>query len=518
MRRLPTLFRGCLQVSLLSPLAYLAWLSIRRDGTFSLEAYSRSLEPGVWPVLARTIAIGSASTFLALALGGPAAWALERRCFPLKPFLRTAALFSLVLPPFFHVAVWEYLALPGGVLTKLFPWAVAPGRPFPIRSAFFTTLVLGTSFSPVFFFFISQGLRTIPRELVDAARVSRGPGVVAWRIIVPLLLPAIAAASGMVFTFSLLAYEVPRLLDVTSYSVLVQVSYGAQDDPGLAFAALLPLFLTGAMVLLAFESWASRRGFALSGREARETLVATERAGLLPWCVFGGWWAFSTALPIWVLCVLAGRRSVFANAWLTDWEKVLWGVCVSSLSALLAVAVAAALLLPPLAQGRRRFAHLWLPLALPGSLLGFTLIRWFQIGPFYALYNSPAVLVVAGAMRFFPVAVLALEAHLRSSPRDEWSAAKLAPGRARRWLRIRLPLAAPGLEAGSVAVALLCACELPATLLLAPPGSEPVIVRIYNLVHYTPERNVLAALCLFQALGTILGAVCLVTVLKIFRR
>ena|GEM_PF-4357869 len=88
--------------------------------------------------------------------------------------------------------------------------------------------------------------------------------------------------------------------------------------------------------------------------------------------------------------------------------------------------------------------------------------------------------------------MLALEAHLRSVPRAEWDAASLVEGQARRWLRVRLPLTAPGLATGAVAVAFLAASEASATVLLAPPGSEPVIVRINDLMQFCLNGLVVA--------------------------
>ncbi len=489
---------------LLAPLAYLAFQSLWRGGHLSLDAYSRALEPRVWPLLLRTALLAAAATLSALCLGGAAGAVFERRKFPFRGFLRVASLGPLVLPPFFHVAVWEGLALPGGPLLALFPLAAEAGKPFPIRNELFVIVILGVSFSPVFFFFVSEGLRAIPRELIDAARITRGPWAVRLRVMLPLAMPSVAAGAGIVFTLTLLDYEVPRLLDVATYPILIHVSYGALDDPGQAFAAALPLFALSAALLVATESWADRRGFALTGREGREVLEADFAPGWRAWIVAGGWWAVTVLLPLGGIVWLAGRPSVVAQAWLTDWEKIGWGTAITLCAAVLASLIAGTLLLPALEERRLRLTHLWLPLALPGSLLGFAFIRIFQHGPLFAVYDSPVILVLASTARFVPLALFALRAHLRSVPRDEWDASNLVPGLLARWLKVRIPLALPGLAAGAVGFCLVAANELPATLLLAPPGGEPVIVRIYNLLHYSPERDAMAALCLFHAAGVML--------------
>jgi iron(III) transport system permease protein len=488
-----------LAIIFLVPAGYLAALSLIRDGHFDPAAYAEAAAPGTLPLLGRSILLASGASALALLLGGAAAVAFERREFPLRPILRAVALAPLLVPPVFLVAAWERLAAPGGVLAVLLPWWAEPGKPFPIRNVSFAAFLLGLAHSPLLFFFVSQGLRSVPRELVEAARLHASPPRVWLRIVLPLLLPSIAAGSGIVFTLSFLNYEVPRLLDVTTYPVLINIAYGALDDPGLAFAAASPAIALAIGLLLAAEAWSDRRGFALTGRESPEALGPEGRPGPAAWLVFGGWWAVSVVLPLAVLAWLAGPAATYVLAVRTDGGKVLSGALTALASAVAAAGLAAAALLPSAGRPGKWSLLLWIPLAVPGSLLGFALVRLLRSGPLFAVYDSPAVLVVAAVARFFPLAYFALAAHLRSVPRDAWEAAGLLGSWRSRWLGARLPLAAPGLATGAAAIALLSSAELSATVLLAVPGSEPLIVRIYNLLHYDPERDLLAALCLIHA-------------------
>ncbi|HVR73500.1 MAG TPA: hypothetical protein VMT52_04175 [Planctomycetota bacterium] len=493
--------------SILLPFALLLVLSFRQDGMPGAGNYLEALDSRTLVLLGRTVLLAAGGTAIALVLGGAAAVAFERRVFPARSILRVTALAPLLIPPVFHVAVWERLAAPGGVLPLLLPFAVEAGRPFPIRNVAMAALILGSSCSPIPFFFLSSALRALPRELVEAARISRGPVAIWTRVILPLLFPSIAAGAGLVFTLTLWNHEVPGLLDVMTYPVVILVNHGVRNDAGLAFAAASPLLALGTAVLLASELWAERRGFALVGREKGECLAPEGKPGVASWLVAGGWWAFVALLPVAMLVRMAGPPSVYGAAWITDGPKVLLGCAVHGLSALLAVLAAGALLLPPRAGRPRRVAGLWLAFALPGSLLAFALAVLTLSGPLSPLYDSWGILVAASLARFVPIAACVLAAQLRSVPRGLWEAADLAPGALRRWFGIRLPLAAPGLAVGAVAVLLLSSGELSATLLLSPPGhGEPLMVRIYNLIHYRTEHDVLAALCLYHAASITLVA------------
>jgi iron(III) transport system permease protein len=65
---------------------------------------------------------------------------------------------------------------------------------------------------------------------------------------------------------------------------------------------------------------------------------------------------------------------------------------------------------------------------------------------------------------------------------------------ASRLTRIALPMVRNALGLGAALVFLLSARELDATLLLHPPGADNLAMRIYDLFHYGPSRQV-AALC-----------------------
>jgi len=98
------------------------------------------------------------------------------------------------------------------------------------------------------------------------------------------------------------------------------------------------------------------------------------------------------------------------------------------------------------------------------------------------------------------VATLALTAHLRRiDPLLLEAARLLAPPGPRRWLRVDLPLLGPGLGAAFGVVFGLTQAELETMLLVVPPGSATVSMRIYSHLHYG-SGSAVAGLCLAEAL------------------
>jgi ABC-type spermidine/putrescine transport system permease subunit I len=90
-------------------------------------------------------------------------------------------------------------------------------------------------------------------------------------------------------------------------------------------------------------------------------------------------------------------------------------------------------------------------------------------------------------------------------PGDLWDAADLAAAPASlRLSRVYLPLAIPGLALAAIGVAIFQAGELEASILVAPPGCEPVSRFIASQLHYNVDLDVPAALCLFQVAAVLI--------------
>ena len=89
-------------------------------------------------------------------------------------------------------------------------------------------------------------------------------------------------------------------------------------------------------------------------------------------------------------------------------------------------------------------------------------------------------------------------------PRLDDVARTLGAGRLRRLRTVDLPLATPGLLAGAGLVLLSTMKELPATLLLAPPGFETLATRIWNATEDAFLADASLASLLLLALSGVL--------------
>ncbi len=363
-------------------------------------------------------------------------------------------------------------------------------------------------------------LETVPPELVDAARVQGSDGAALLRVAAPLAAPMAVAGAGLLFLLSLLDYSIPVLYQVPVYSLALFADYSARGDAARAFLYAVPMLVMAAAVV--------------AGSQA-----GVRRAGIIP--KRGGRPAAPLALPGWLRLAQLAALAVAAAQILVP--VVLLSAAVGSVSRLAAtasaaaaeiglsflVAVAAAAVAVPLALvpaqrlARSRCPPRWwlavtIPLALPAPLVGIGLIAVWGSGPAGAVYDSPAMPVLAAVARFAPWAALVLVAALRRTDPSLIDAARVFQRRPLAgWLGVHLPLMLPGVAAAAAVVFALSLGELGATLLVAPPGRETLTMRIFNYMHYGASDTV-AGLCLILSAGAIVAGTVAAIALAATRR
>jgi iron(III) transport system permease protein len=155
------------------------------------------------------------------------------------------------------------------------------------------------------------------------------------------------------------------------------------------------------------------------------------------------------------------------------------------------------------ARGRTWWFLVTVPLAVPAPLIGIGLISIWNQSFWIGLYGTAMMPVLATLARFTPMAALVLLAQLRQiDPLLVDAARVFQTSSLHAWLRVRLPLLAPGVLAAAAIVFALSIGELGATLIVAPPGQATLTMRIYNYLHYG-SSSVVAGLCLMMVALTL---------------
>jgi iron(III) transport system permease protein len=123
----------------------------------------------------------------------------------------------------------------------------------------------------------------------------------------------------------------------------------------------------------------------------------------------------------------------------------------------------------------------YLVLAMPGLVIALALTYFTERYAAGFLYQSSTMLIVAYAIMFFPLALVAVRTSVAQAPASlEEVGRSLGRSRLEVLWRLTVPLAAPGLAAAFSLVFLEAVTELTATLVLIPTGAHTLATQFWS--------------------------------------
>lgn len=436
-------------------------------------------------LLLRSLLFAAAVTAGATAIALPMAWLVERSDLAGRRVIGILAALPLAVPSYVGALTFISAFGPRGLVQGwLEPLGVE--RLPSIYGFFGATLALTMFTYPYLFLTLRPALATLDPRLEEMSRTfGYGRWFTFTRIVLPQVRPALFSGGLLVALYALSDFGTPALMRFDSFTRVIFIRYQSAFDRGNA-ATLALLLAVLALAVVAAEVFGRSRRRADGVRDAGRPPVPVA-LGRWRWPAY----AFVAAivglalvLPIAVLLHWIQRGIAAGVAFRGMGDVILDSVLVAALAA----AIAAAAALPVAILGVRHRGH-WFSrgvevlsytgYALPGLVVGLALV--FTAIRVSWLYQSVTILVLAYVMLFLPQATNATRvALLRVRPSMEEAARGLGrrPGGVLR--TITIPLAGRGVLAGAALVFLTTIKELPATLILAPPGFQTLATRVWS--------------------------------------
>jgi putative spermidine/putrescine transport system permease protein len=244
---------GSLAILLLSAFWYLdpATSVVRHE--FSLQNFQLLATTEVYRTVAlRTLVVAATVTLVDITIAFPIAYYLARIA---SPRMR-ALLFVLVLLPLWasylvKVYAWRVILSQGGLLDWFFGLIGIPGVS-PGFSDLSMVIVFCYLWLPYMILPIAAGLERIPPSLLEASADLGGRGWLTFRrVVLPLVLPSVAAGSIFTFSLTLGDYITPKLVSNSQFigNVVYDSQGVANNVPFAAAYALVPILIMGVYLL-----------------------------------------------------------------------------------------------------------------------------------------------------------------------------------------------------------------------------------------------------------------------------
>ena len=375
----------------------------------TLSNYTRALNSGsVWLLLERTLATASGSTFIAALIAYPMAYYAVRSLRRGK----VAAVLMVVIPLWIsllmRIFAWRVILGERGVLNSFLIWSGVLAQPSSafLYSRFAVLLTFVYVSIPFIFVSVHSALDRIPHSLTEAAQDCGASGFRAFRTVTwPLSKPGLAIGMALAFLMAVGDYVTPSMvggLDGTMLGTVIASQFGIAGNWPYGAALAVVLLVAVATLLLVVLYWAKVPGTLVgeggSPPARHGPLTPMQRlrdgAGFVAFCLP---YAFLYA-PLVVITTLSFNTAQMQSFPMSGWTLRWYGELASNaplLSALSRSLIVGVLVLLVAIVGGTGFAILFalgrvrastwaenlllLPIAIPGVVLGITLVLTFQL-------------------------------------------------------------------------------------------------------------------------------------------
>jgi len=414
----------------------------------------------------RSLALAAVVTIACVAIGVAAAFLVTRTDLPGRRMLGVLSALPLAIP--------TYVAG--------FAWVSTVDN---FEGFWDAALVLTLCSYPYVYLPVAAALAGADPAQEEVARsLGRGPLATFASVTLRQIRPAVAAGGLLVALYVLSDFGAVSIVrvEVFTRAIFTSINLGFDRTGALVLATVL-VVLT--VALLVGEGLTRRRGARYARVSVRaHTRITLGRLRFAVWAFFAAVSATALGVPLLSLVRWFGAgvsRPGSVSEVVTAAGQSLWAALLGAVLTLLLampVGLLGARSPGPVATMLDRVAYL--SHALPGLVIGLSLV-FFGVRVAYPLYQTVWLLALAYAALFLPLAVgavssaaaqapPALEEVARSLGRGPWAVART----------ITVPLAAPGIGAGTALVFLTCMKELPATLLLRPTGYDTLATELWT--------------------------------------
>lgn len=468
-------------------------------------------QPSTLSALKHSLVTAGFGTLVSVVLGSAFAFLVALTDLRAKAALVFCLMIPMMIPPQITALSWTQIMGPSSVLLKTLGLAPPLGSPQPLYSAQGIILLLGIQHMSIIFLTLRAGLRAIPQEVVEAARISGARGLRTWwQVVMPLTLPSLAAGTAITFVTALGNFGIPAMLGIPAgYATLPTLVYQKLAGMGtsvLAEVSILAMLIGAVAVtgILTQRFFQSRQRVYLVGATSHPLAIPLGAARLPVEVLL---WAVVCAILVLPMFGLLATSLVPAygvplrldTVTLQAWTEVLLRQPVTtrafanSFGLAIGAAVVLMLLCLPLAwlmeRNPTRLSRLFdslldLPYALPGVVLSIAMILLLIKLPFTdaTLYGTIWIIFLAYLARFFAVMFRPVQASLKQlDPAMGEAAQSVGASLFQRLRDVIVPLSAPAAAAGAILVFLTAFNELTVSALLWSSGTETLGVVIFNL-------------------------------------
>ncbi|MBS6864695.1 MAG: ABC transporter permease [Ruthenibacterium sp.] len=518
---------GCYLLFLIYPMFNLLRQSVfnGETGAFTLEYFQKFFGKSYYfSTLWNSFKVSVAATVITLVIGVPLAYVYNMYYIKGRGFLQIIIILCSMSAPFIGAYSWILLLGNSGLIRKTIKSLLGVTLP-SIYGFNGILLVLSLQLFPLVFLYVSGAMKNIDNSLLEASENMGCKGVRRFfKVILPLCMPTILAATLLVFMRAFADFGTPLLIGQGYRTFPVEIynaffSETAGGDYGFACATSVIAILITTVVFLVQKHTSNRFSFTMSALHPIERKKAKGPFNVLIHVFAYGVVGVAFMPQLYILYEsfrktsgkafvpgysLESYRSAFQVA-----GSAIKNTFVIGLSAL-AVIILLAVLVAYLVVRRRNTANnvidimSMLPYIIPGSVVGIALIMAFNQKPLI-LTGTMIIMVIALVIRRLPYTIRSSVATLQQIPITvEEAAISLGASKVKTFFLVTVPMMANGIISGAILSWVTIITELSTAICLYTVRTQTLTLAIYVYVSRGND-GIAAALATILSLTTVVS-------------
>lgn len=492
---------------LIYPLSTVVINAFQVDGAFSVQNFVTFFTSAHFlEVLANSFKVGFCVMLCSVLLGSVLAYLFAMFDFKGKAFLRVLIMLASMSPPFVGAYSWILLMGRKGVISQ-FLNNVLHISGFSIYGFAGIVFVLTLQTFPFVFMYVSGALRHVDSSLLEA---SESMGVVGirrfFKVVFPLLMPSVAASALLVFMGGFADFGTPMLIGEGFRTLPVEIfsSFNSEVGTNAGFAAAMSMIaiLIALGVFLVQQLVSNRFSFSMNSLHPITAHKAKPISRIFLYLFVYGIIAIAILPQCYVVYTsfLKTSGSIFVPGYsLESWDNafnmmgdVIANTIMIPLIALVCVLILGTFIAYMALRHKNVMTKLvdtlnMIPYVIPGTVMGVAFIGAFNNGiadsGFMILAGTITIIVVSLTLRRLPYTVRSAASSLRQIPRSmEEAAQSLGASKMTTFVKIVVPLMAPGIISGGILTWITMISELSTSVLLCQTNTMTMPVAIFNQV------------------------------------
>lgn len=493
---------------LIYPISNLLRLAVTdpTTGSLTLENFVKFFSQRYYSsTLVNSLIVSTLGMIFALIIGTTMAYFFNFFKVKGKKVLNIFIILASMSAPFIGAYSWVLLLGRNGVITNFF---ANIGITTPdIYGVLGIVLVFTCQLFPLVFLMVGGSMRKIDMSLIEAAENMGVTGVnLFFKIILPLLIPTLLSSGLLVFMRALADFGTPMLIGegFRVFPVLIYNEFVGEVTTNAGFASaisIIAVILTTGIFLIQ-KQVANRMTIKMSS--LRPTEIRPLK-GLKNFLMHSYIYAvvFIATLPQAYVIYTSFKNTngkIFVEGYSLDSYRrafntmgnTVWNTLRIPFMALM-ICLVMGVIIAYLVDRRRNAASAsidvmsMIPYIIPGTVMGIAFISAFNNGIFntgiFALGGTLGIMVMSLVVRRLPYSIRSsTNAIQQIHPSTEEAASSLGSGKVNTFLKITVPMMAPGIIAGAILSWITMISELSTSILLYTVKTQTLTIAIYTQV------------------------------------